>query len=209
MSFDRLELTAEALSGARGGITVFDGLSFEVRPRRPLIVRGPNGAGKSTLLRLLAGYLKPRAGRLEWRSPHGTRRRVEPELVHYLGHLEGLKPALSVAANLRFWASYLAASAAIEEGLRRFGLDTLADIPLALLSAGQRKRASLARLLVAGRPVWLLDEPLVALDAEGRALLVTSLEEHLLRGGLAVVTTHEPLALADAGELALPGRAAA
>jgi len=205
-----VQLVAENLTLERGGRSVIDGLSFRIEAGQALVLTGPNGSGKSTLLRALAGYLRPAAGRVLV-ADAGVG--CEPaELCHFVGHLDGIKTHLTAAENLVFWAAYLGgpegsdAPARVGAALKRFALDALADIPAGYLSAGQKRRLALARLAVAVRPLWLLDEPTVSLDTASVGLLVAAINAHLAGGGLAVIATHVPLALERALSIRL-GRA--
>jgi heme exporter protein A len=189
----------------RGGRNVVDGLSLLLEPGAALVLTGPNGSGKSTLLRALAGYLKPTAGSVR---VVGVGEDVEPgEVCHFVGHLDGIKTHLTAAENLSFWATYLGGGdnvgARVERALAQFSLDALADIPAGYLSAGQKRRLGLARLAVAPRPLWLLDEPTVSLDAASVEVLVAAINAHLKSGGLAVIATHMPMALAAAQSIRL------
>jgi heme exporter protein A len=197
-----LQLLAENLSIERGGRTVFEGLSFRMASGQALLVTGPNGAGKTTLLRTIAGFLSPIAGRVTLSG--GNRDMTVAEQSHFVGHLNAVKANLSAAENAAFWAGFLGGSVGlVDRALALFGLAALADIPAGLLSAGQRRRLALARLLVVPRPLWLLDEPTAALDAEATTTLVESIDAHVEEGGLAVVATHLPLGLTGAQELRL------
>ena len=185
-------LKASDLACIRGGRPVFAGVAFALEPGEALVLRGPNGSGKSSLLRILAGFLAPVAGRLAWQGadihadPAEHRRRV-----HYVGHADGVKPVLSVRENLAFAARLAGGRPAdIDAALDRLALRPLADLPVRLLSAGQRRRLALARLFAAPRPLWLLDEPGVGLDAASRARLEAAIEAHRGGGGLAVLATH-------------------
>ena len=183
----------------RGGREVFSGLDFAAAAGEALAVTGRNGSGKTSLLRLIAGLLVPAGGSiaLEGGGPEFTL----PEQAHYLGHRDALKPALSVAENLAFWRDFLGGEQADPAGaLKQVGIDHAADLPAAFLSAGQRRRLSLARLLAVRRPVWLLDEPTTALDAAGQAMFVGLMRDHLARGGLIVAATHAALGV-EAREL--------
>jgi heme exporter protein A len=184
-----MRLTAEGLSAIRGGRAVFAGVSFALAAGEALAVTGANGSGKSTLLRLLAGLLKPEAGIIAL-EPAG-----EDSAIHYLGHLDGLKTALTVRQNLTFWQA-LWKGGEIEPALERLGIARLADLHAGVLSAGQKRRVALARLLIARRPLWLLDEPATALDAAAEETLTGVIAEHLAGGGMAVVATHRPLSYA-------------
>ena len=182
-------LRVDALSCARGGRLVLRDTAFAVPDGQVAILRGPNGAGKSTLLRALAGLL-PHGGTVEIDG-----RPADPdarsELVAYAGHLDAVKPQLTVAENIGFWARLLGGDAG--PAVAAFGLDRIADRPAHLLSAGQRRRLGLARLLLAPRRVWLLDEPTVALDADAMLALLHAVRDHAAGGGLAVIATHGPI----------------
>jgi heme exporter protein A len=196
-----VQLVAEKRVLERGGRVVVDDLSFAVELGQALVLTGPNGSGKSTLLRALAGYLRPSAGRVLVAGADEAHERSE--LCHFVGHLDGIKTHLTVEENLAFWADYLGAPAGSATGasqrvraaLQRFALETLADIPAGFLSAGQKRRLALARLMVAHRPLWLLYEPTVSLDAASSAVLLAVIDAHLKAGGIAVIATHVPLVL--------------
>lgn len=201
--------TGTALGCIRGGRAVFAGLDFSVAPGEALVLLGPNGSGKSTLLRVMAGLLKPTTGKLAW---GGTALRDEPELhaarTHYVGHHDAVKPVLSVAENLRFWARLHEphagrAAGAVDAALARFGLAHLRDIPGKMLSAGQKRRTNLARLLAAPSPLWLLDEPTTALDRANIKVLETVFAEHRGAGGMVVLSTHQDVDLPGARTLHL------
>jgi heme exporter protein A len=201
-----MRLIAENLACERSGRRVFAGLSFTVEPGRALVVRGPNGAGKSSLLRLIAGLIEPAGGSLRLDEAPGERSLAEQS--HYIGHKDALKPALTPRELLIFWQAMLGRAAeAPDQALAALDLAHAADLPSAYLSAGQRRRLALARLLVSGRPLWLLDEPTSALDAASQALFAKMTSAHLARGGLVVAATHVDLGLAGAAALAL-GQAA-
>lgn len=176
----------------RGARRLFEGLDLALQPGEAMQLAGPNGAGKSTLMRVLAGLLTPDSGTVTWENLPEER---EPAgLIHYHGHREGLREALTPRENLAFSAAILGGAAeAIEPALARLGALALADLPVHVLSAGQRRRVALARLLVAPRPIWLLDEPLAALDIAGQALVAELVAEHLAGGCLAILATHQPL----------------
>jgi heme exporter protein A len=207
-----VQLVAENLILSRGGRTVVDGLSFRIASGEALLLTGPNGSGKTTLLRALAGFLAPASGAIRVEDAPAERERAE--LAHFVGHLDGLKSHLTVAENLSFWAAYLdedgggATVERLEAALDRFDLAALADIPAGYLSAGQKRRLALARLGVAERPIWLLDEPTVSLDTASVTMLVKAIAGHVAGGGLAAIATHVPLALERAREIRL-GRAVA
>jgi heme exporter protein A len=187
----------------RGGREVFSGLDFEASSGEALAVTGPNGAGKTSLLRLIAGLLTMSDGSI--RLEGGESELTLPEQAHYLGHRDALKPALSVMENLIFWRDFLGGEAFdAKASLAAVGLDHAAHLPAAYLSAGQRRRLSIARLLAVRRQVWLLDEPTNALDGAGQSLFAALMSDHLARGGLIIAATHAPLGL-QAKELRIGG----
>jgi heme exporter protein A len=201
-----VQLVAENLTLERGGRTVVDGLSFRLSSGEALLLTGPNGSGKTTLLRALAGFLAPASGKILVADAPPERERAE--LCHFVGHLDGLKNHLTVAENLSFWREYLGEERegqSLDAPLERFDLAPLADIPAGYLSAGQRRRLALARLGVAARPVWLLDEPTVSLDAASVGLLLEAIADHVGAGGIAAIATHVPMALGRAREVRLGG----
>jgi heme exporter protein A len=182
---------------------VFSHLGFEAAAGEVLAVTGPNGAGKTSLLRMIAGLLTPAGGSIGFEG--GDAELTLPEQAHYLGHRDALKPALSVAENLAFWRDFFGGEAGdAAQGLAAMGLDHTSHLPAAYLSAGQRRRLSLARLLAIRRPIWLLDEPASALDSAGQSLFAGMMREHLARGGLIVAATHGPLGI-EAKELRIGG----
>jgi len=206
-------LIAEDLACRRGERTVFTGLSFRLPPGGALVLTGANGSGKSTLLRLVAGLLTPATGRLLWgatkiaqdSASHHTR-------LHYVGHLDALKPAMTPRENLVFWAALRGAhrshaATTIDEALAAFDIEAIADWPCRWLSAGQRRRVALARLLMVPAPLWLLDEPTTALDADSQARLEQAIAAHRAAGGMVMVATHAHIALDTAATLALDGYA--
>ena len=182
---------------------MFSHLDFEASSHEALAVTGPNGAGKTSLLRLIAGLLMPSAGSIELEG--GEAELMLPEQAHYLGHRDALKPALSVAENLAFWRDFLGGETGdTNESLTAVGLDHAAHLPAAFLSAGQRRRLSLARLLAIKRPIWLLDEPAAALDSAGQDLFAGLMRDHLAQGGMVIAAIHGPLGI-DAKQLRIGG----
>lgn len=195
-----MRLQADNLSCNRGGREVFGGLSFSVAAGEALIVTGHNGAGKSSLLRMIAGLVRLAGGTLTLHGGGGEL--TIGEQAHYLGHLDAVKPGLSVSENLAFWTEYLGGGT-VQAGLDAVGLSALAAIPAGYLSAGQRRRLALARLVAAQRPLWLLDEPTTALDAQAQTRLAELMRGHLSGGGLLIAATHGSIGLAGARELRL------
>ena len=198
-----MRLKVTALACRRGHKTIFSGIGFTVGGGDALLLLGPNGAGKSSLLRIMASLLRPHAGEIALEG--GDPDRTIAEQAHYLGHQDALKPSLSVAENLRFWTQFLGADPGLEPlaALEAVGLIELADLPASYLSAGQRRRLSMARLICAKRPIWLLDEPSSALDVSGQERLLGVMRAHLSEGGIILAATHAPLGLAHAQVLRL------
>jgi len=196
-----MKLIVDKLSVLRGGRAILAGLSFAVEAGQCLLLIGPNGAGKTTLVRTLAGLIPPAAGslRLQGGEPDATL----GELSHYVGHLNAVKWNLTVAENAGFWAGFLGGGRQIAAALSAFGLSGLADIPAGYLSAGQKRRLALARLLLAPRPIWLLDEPAVSLDRDAQAALGVAVAAQLGAGGLVIAATHQPLGWPNEHELPL------
>jgi heme exporter protein A len=198
-----MRLSGRGIRCVRGGREVFAALDFEASSGEALAITGPNGAGKTSLLRLIAGLLTVAAGSIDLEG--GEAELSLPEQAHYLGHRDALKPALSVLENLIFWRDFLGGEASDPTGsLAAVGLDHAARLPAAYLSAGQRRRLSIARLLAVRRQVWLLDEPTNALDTAGQSLFAGLMQDHFARGGLIVAATHAPLGL-PARELRIGG----
>jgi heme exporter protein A len=214
-------LTAENLACARGERTLFTSLNFRVSAGQALAVEGANGAGKTSLLRLVAGFLAPAGGRIAVKTESGDSDDAEErgKLVGWLGHQDGLKPQLTVREQLDFYAalyrsplrpSHLIGATAISPAnashagevdlvshLEQVGLARQADLPCRYLSAGQKRRLALARLLASQRPLWLLDEPFAALDAAGQALVAQLMARHCSAGGILIAATHGPLGLSN------------
>jgi heme exporter protein A len=187
----------------RGGRVVFRGLDFAVAPGGALILRGANGAGKSSLLRIMAGLISPLDGRLSWdgRTIDSEEHRAR---LRYIGHLDGLKPALTPKEDLDFWARFEGgAPHAAGQALDQFGLAGVAENPIRFLSAGQRRRVALARLLLSERALWLLDEPTLALDDSALAILSAVIAAHRARHGILIVATHGAMALPGASTIEL------
>lgn len=185
-----MELNVSNLAVARGGLPVLEGVSFVLSAGKALILRGPNGIGKTTLLRTIAGLQPPLRGEIG----------LDHEAMAYAAHADGIKATLSVEENLVFWASVFGTDK-VQEALSGFALELLRNRPAGALSAGQKRRLGLARLLVAGRPVWVLDEPTVSLDADAVAMFGAAIRAHLAGGGIALIATHIDLGLDEADVL--------
>jgi heme exporter protein A len=189
-----MQLSGRGLKCVRGDREVFDGLDFSAESGEALALVGHNGAGKTTLLRLIAGLLVPAAGSITLDG--GEPDTPIAEQAHYLGHRDALKPSLSVSENLGFWRDFLGGEATdLAVAIDAVGLSHAAGLPAAYLSAGQRRRLSIARLLVVRRPVWLLDEPTSALDVKAQQLFAGLMLAHLAHGGLIIAATHGPLGI--------------
>lgn len=184
LSGEPVDLTVTDMACARGGVPVLERVSFRVPSGRALILRGPNGSGKTTLLRTMAGLQPALAGGMD----------PGPEALAYAAHSDGLKATLTVAENLEFWAKVFG-TRGIDAALAAYDLRGLAGRAAGNLSAGQKRRTGLARLLVTGRPVWALDEPTVSLDARAVGMFADAVRAHLGRGGSAVIATHIDLGL--------------
>ncbi|MET3522720.1 heme exporter protein A [Mesorhizobium abyssinicae] len=196
-----MRLIAENLGGERGGETVFSGIGFALEKGEVLVVTGPNGAGKSTLLRVIAGLLRAAEGRVQVEGG-GEAFPTVAAASHYLGHLNAMKTVLSVAENLRFWRDFCGEPAlGVDEALETVGLGGIGHLPFGYLSTGQRRRASIAKLLVSHRPIWLLDEPTAGLDKASEERFAGLMRGHLEEGGIIVAATHLPLGLEGAREL--------
>lgn len=201
--------TGSKLTCVRGGRVVFAHLDFALAAGEALVLLGPNGSGKSSLLRVMAGLLKPYAGQLKWKGePVSDEPEAHAGRTHYVGHHDAIKPVLSVAENLRFWARLHEPDAeragqSVDNALARFGLSHLANIPGKMLSAGQKRRTNLARLLAAPSWLWLLDEPTTALDRASIKTFEAVMAEHRANGGMVVLSTHVDVDLPGARELHL------
>lgn len=195
-----VQLQAEKLACQRGGRTVFTDVNFALSSGQLLELRGPNGTGKSSLLRLIAGLGEPASGQITLAG--GSNDLSIGQQAHYAAHQEAIKSPLTVVENLKFWGDFLGGGD-MDAALAAFDLEALADYPAALLSAGQKRRLSLARLALVPRLLWLLDEPTVGLDTASLDRLTRLLRGHLSGGGLAVVATHAPLSLAADATLVL------
>ena len=196
-----MQLKADELTCNRGGREVFRGLNFSLSAGEAMVVTGRNGAGKSSLLRIIAGLVRIAAGRLTLDS-NNTDTPIA-EQAHYLGHQDAMKPSLSVRENLQFWTEFLGARRTVEPALESVDLARLADLPAAYLSAGQRRRLSIARLVAVPRPIWLLDEPTSSLDAPSQKRLAELMRGHLAGGGMIIAAAHGPIGLERVRELKL------
>lgn len=203
------DFTGSRLACRRGEKLIFRGLDFALPAGGVLVLIGPNGSGKSSLLRLMAGLTPRETGTLAWggtdiREDLGAHR----ARLHFIGHSDALKPVLSARESLAFWAKMRGdgfgnIGAAIEPALARFGLANVSALPCRYLSAGQKRRLALARLVAAPAELWLLDEPLTSLDSEAAAQLLATIAEHRAQGGRVVLSTHAPIELGDAARLSL------
>lgn len=196
--FQTFALTVEALACRRGGRAIFGGVGFRLANGEAIALTGRNGAGKSSLIAMLCGRLRPEAGAIRL---DGLDDLQLAEAAHLVGHRDGLKTALTAAENLRF-AQELLGMPGLDpaEALATVGLPHVGPLPVGYLSAGQRRRVALARLLVASRPIWLLDEPMAALDVGSQAMLSQLMQDHLAAGGAILAATHGPLGLDGARE---------
>ena len=185
-------LSVTDLSITRGGIRVLEGVGFTLEAGQALVLRGPNGIGKTTLLRTIAGLQPPLEGEVS----------IAPDCLAYAGHSDGVKSTLSVTENLKFWAQTFGKKD-ILSALRAYELEALADRPAGMLSAGQKRRLGLARLLVTGRKLWILDEPTVSLDTTAVGMFAAAIRAHLGQGGAALMATHIELGLQEAALLDL------
>ena len=203
-----MRLRAERLGARRGEDLLFSDISFDLGSGDALVLTGRNGSGKSTLLRVVAGLLPSDAGRVLWTGRDETVR--AGEACHYLGHRNAMKAELTVRENLVFWKSFLGdieggAGMSVVEAADRVGLGGIAHLPFGYLSAGQQRRMAFAKLLVAYRPVWILDEPTAALDTRAEQTFTDLIKQHLAAGGMLLAATHQPLGLENARELRMTG----
>lgn len=217
-----MHLKAENLAARRGEDLIFVNISFHLGSGEALVLTGRNGSGKSTLLRVVAGLLTAEKGRTIFVDDSGGSERSVAEVSHYFGHRNAMKNELSVAENLSFWRSFLGnaddgtrngldnigggtAGLLVEEAAEAVGLAGILHLPFGYLSAGQQRRMAFAKLLVAHRPVWILDEPTAALDASADILFAELISAHQRRGGIVLAATHQPLGLGNARKLAMTG----
>ncbi|PDT13293.1 MULTISPECIES: heme ABC exporter ATP-binding protein CcmA [unclassified Rhizobium] len=201
-----MHLTAENLAARRGEDLIFVNVSFHLAAGEALVLTGKNGSGKSTLLRVAAGLLRPEKGTVIFHDEESPEGRHPGEVSHYLGHRNAMKNELTVVENLDFWRSFLGnADLSTEDAAEAVGLAGITHLPFAYLSAGQQRRFAFAKLLVAHRPVWILDEPTAALDASADQLFAGLIEAHLRKGGIVLAATHQPLGLKNAQELKMTG----
>ena len=196
-----MELKGDQLACNRGGREVFSGVSFNLSAGGALVVTGRNGAGKSSLLRMIAGLVQVAGGKLTLNG--GDPDIPIAEQAHYLGHLDAMKTALTVGENLQFWTGFLGARGNTESALQAVDLAPLADLPAGFLSAGQRRRLSIARLVAVPRAIWLLDEPTSSLDVPSQTRLAELMREHLGKGGMIIAAVHGAVGIERARELKL------
>ena len=200
-NWQNISLEAHDLACVRGGRCVYQGLGFTLNSGDLLVLRGGNGSGKSTLLRQIAGFLPVYEGQIN--CHHAQEQIMLDAHLHYVGHQSGVKTYLSVAENLSYWSKLFEGSDALEETLSFWGLDALRDTPARLLSEGQKRRVGLARLMLAPRPVWLLDEPNVGLDVENLARLEAVISTHISAGGMVMMASHVDVGINKAREFNL------
>lgn len=203
-------LKAQNLAAKRGEDLLFVHISFTLSEGEALILTGANGSGKSTLLRVVAGLLRPESGSVSYTRGESGEARPAHEAAHYLGHRNAMKPELSVSENLTFWQDFLGNAEggeglSIPEAAEMVGLGGITHLPFGYLSAGQQRRFAFAKLLVAWRPIWILDEPTAALDAAADRMCAGLVANHLSKGGLVLAATHQPLGLENARELRMKG----
>jgi heme exporter protein A len=205
-----MRLIAEQLAAHRGEDLIFSNISFTLSRGEALVLTGRNGSGKSTLLRVVAGLIRPASGRVNWVDAEGKNSVRAAEACHYLGHRNAMKPELTVAENLGFWRDFLGDldgghGMSIGEAADKVELGSILHLPFGYLSAGQQRRMAFAKLLVAHRPVWILDEPTAALDTSAEALFARLIRMHLSAGGLVLAATHQPLDFTATQQLEMKG----
>lgn len=210
MKVSGMRLLAENLSARRGEDLIFTDISFDLGAGESLVLTGRNGSGKSTLLRVVAGLLHPETGRVAWISDKAESGMRTAEACHYLGHRNAMKAELTVFENLSFWKEFFGdvnggESISPAEAAETVGLDGIIHLPFGYLSAGQQRRMAFAKLLVAYRPVWILDEPTAALDVSAEGVFTGLINAHLATGGIVLAATHQPLGLENTKELKMTG----
>jgi len=210
MKVSSMRLVAENLSARRGEDLIFTDISFTLGAGESLVLTGRNGSGKSTLLRVVAGLLRPETGRVTWISDQAESGMRAAEACHYLGHRNAMKAELTVSENLSFWKEFFGdvdGGEGISPGdaADAVGLGGIIHLPFGYLSAGQQRRMAFAKLLVAYRPVWILDEPTAALDVSAEGVFAGLINAHLATGGIVLAATHQPLGLENARELKMTG----
>ncbi|WP_421856054.1 heme ABC exporter ATP-binding protein CcmA [Oricola sp.] len=204
-----MKLVVRDLAADRGAGPVFEQVSFTLAAGEGLLVTGPNGAGKSTLIRAIAGLLHPSAGKAYMENADGSKTKVAAA-SHLLGPINAMKPALTVRENLGFWQAFHGEpSASLNDAMELVGLEHTLDLPFSYLSTGQRRRVSIAKLLLNHRPVWLLDEPTSGLDAASEKQFATLIRDQLVGGGIVVAATHLPIKVAGMKSLTFGGALAA
>lgn len=210
MKVSAMRLTAEHLSARRGEDLIFRDISFSLASGESLVLTGRNGSGKSTLLRTVAGLLRPESGNVTWHADDADADMRAAEACHYLGHRNAMKAELSVGENLGFWKQFFGDfggghGVSVGEAAELVGLGDISHLPFGYLSAGQQRRMAFAKLLVAYRPVWILDEPTAALDVNAEGVFTALIKTHLAGGGILLAATHQPLGLENARELKMTG----
>ena len=210
MKVSSMRLLAENLSARRGEDLIFTDISFDLGAGESLVLTGRNGSGKSTLLRVVAGLLHPETGRVVWTSESSESGMLAAEACHYLGHRNAMKAELTVFENLSFWNDFLGDAEdgkgiSPGEAAEAVGLGGIIHLPFGYLSAGQQRRMAFAKLLVAHRPVWILDEPTAALDVSAEGVFTELIKAHLGQGGILLAATHQPLGLENTRELKMTG----
>ncbi|AGB72782.1 MULTISPECIES: heme ABC exporter ATP-binding protein CcmA [Rhizobium] len=205
-----MHLSAENLAARRGEDLIFLNVSFDLAGGDALVLTGRNGSGKSTLLRVVAGLLRPEKGRVAFTGKDGELDRPAGEASHYLGHRNAMKSELTVAENLTFWKTFFGdmpggSGLDINEAVDAVGLADITHLPFGYLSAGQQRRIAFAKLLVAHRPIWILDEPTAALDSSADRLFAELITAHQKKGGIVLAATHQPLGLENAQEMRMTG----